>query len=203
MPLLVNHTTQPITLRQCKSHMQYQGTIWDRLIQGDEAAFQQLFEQQWEALYLYAYKILHDEAQAQDVIQSLFIHLWEHRATLPQVNTITPYLRHALRNRLLNAIRDEQVYQRHVDLFRQAALTSDNSLIEGLQMKETEQALLRSINTLPDKMKDVFYLHRIENLSVAEIAARTGSSEQTIRNQLNTALHRLKAKWNSITWLFL
>jgi RNA polymerase sigma-70 factor (ECF subfamily) len=183
--------------------MQYQGTIWEKVRQGDEAAFQELFEQQWEALFTYACKILKDQAMAQDIIQGLFIHLWEKHAALPPVTAVTSYLRNALRNRLLNAIRDQHVYQRHVDLFRQAALESDNSLIEGLQLKETEQQLLRSINTLPGKMKDVFYLHRIENLSVAEIAARTGSSEQTIRNQLNTALHRLRTKWNSINWLFL
>jgi len=172
--------------------MQNDGTIWDKLRQGDEAAFRQLFEQQWEALYTYAYKILQDQALVQDIVQGLFIHLWEKRTTLPRVTAVMPYLRHALRNRLLNAIRDQHVYQRHVTIFRQAVMESDNSLIEGLYLKETEQQLLRSINTLPGKMKDVFYLHRIENLSVAEIAARTGSSEQTIRNQLNTALHRLR-----------
>jgi RNA polymerase sigma-70 factor (ECF subfamily) len=182
--------------------MQYHSMIWDKVRQGDEAAFRQLFDEQWETLFSYACKILKDQEQAQDITQSLFMHLWEKHAALPPVAAVTPYLRHALRNRLLNAIRDQHVYERHVDLFRQAALESDNSLTEGLQLKETEQQLLRSINTLPDKMKNVFYLHRIENLSVAEIAARTGSSEQTIRNQLNTALHRLRTKWNSISWFF-
>lgn len=182
--------------------MQYHSMIWDKVRQGDEAAFRQLFEEQWETLFTYACKILKDQELAQDITQGLFMHLWEKHAALPPVAAVTPYLHHALRNRLLNAIRDQHVYERHVNLFRQAALESDNSLIEGLQLKETEQQLLRSINTLPDKMKNVFYLHRIENLSVAEIAARTGSSEQTIRNQLNTALHRLRTKWNSISWLF-
>lgn len=183
--------------------MQYEATIWDRVQQGDANAFQQLFEQHWEPLFTYACKILKDPALAQDTLQSLFIHLWEKHNTLPQVKAVAPYLRQALRNRLLNVLRDQQVYEHHVAAFRQAVLDSDNSLLEDLQGKETEQQLLQSINTLPEKMKNVFYLHRIENLSVTEIAARTGSSEQTIRNQLNTALQRLKTRWNSIAWFFL
>jgi RNA polymerase sigma-70 factor (ECF subfamily) len=111
------------------------------------------------------------------------------------VNAELPYLHSALKNRLLNAVRDENLYQRHVDLFKETNKENDHSIVEHLQFKETEQQLLHSINQLPVKMKDVFYLNRIENLSVAEIALRQGTSPQTIRNQLNTALHRIKSLW--------
>lgn len=178
--------------------MQHLGTLWEKVQQGDAPAFRTLFDTYWEELFLYAFRVLKDHSLAQDTIQSLFIHLWEKHASLPPVTSVSAYLRSALRNRLLNTIRDEQVYQKHVDLFCEVAAGTDNSLLESIQVKDTETALLRSIDRLPAKMKSVFYLHRIEHLTVPEIALRLGSSEQTIRNQLNTALHRIRNQWGAI-----
>lgn len=172
---------------------EYQYTLWSSIRSGNENAFRQLFNEYWEELFTYAAKITKDPSLAQDIVQSLFIHLWEKRNTLPPVTTILPYLRSALKNRLLNALRDEHVYQRHVDTFNQVRETCTTS--DQLQLKETEQRLLQSIDRLPGKMKDVFYLNRIEQMSVAEIALKLGTSPQTIRNQLNTALQRVKNAW--------
>lgn len=176
-------------------HQATDHTLWGQLKAGDEAAFRELFDLYWEELLSYAYHITRDMPQAQDTVQGLFIHLWEKHDGLPSVVSVAGYLKTALKNRLLNAIRDEQLYQDHVELFVQVLGEGDHSLLEQLQAKDTEQELLRTIDMLPGKMKDVFYLHRIESLTVAEIAQRTGASEQTIRNQLNTALHRIKAQW--------
>ncbi|SFO25614.1 RNA polymerase sigma-70 factor, ECF subfamily [Chitinophaga sp. YR627] len=170
-----------------------QHTLWSAIRKGDETAFRQLFEECWEPLFTYASRITIDHSLAQDSVQSLFIHIWEKRDSLPDVTAILPYLRSALKNRLLNALRDEHVYQKHVDLFTQVIDTNSPSSAEPLHLKETEQQLLQSINRLPGKMKDVFYLHRIEDLSVAEIACKLGTSPQTIRNQISTAMQRLKA----------
>jgi RNA polymerase sigma-70 factor (ECF subfamily) len=172
-----------------------QHNLWSSIRQGNENAFRQLFEQYWESLFSYASKITRDHSLAQDIVQGLFIHLWEKHASLPEVTAVLPYLHSALKNRLLNALRDENLYQRHVDLFKETNNITDHSVVEHLQFKETEQLLLQSINQLPGKMKDVFYLHRIENLSVAEIAMRQGTSPQTIRNQLNTALQKIRSLW--------
>jgi RNA polymerase sigma-70 factor (ECF subfamily) len=178
--------------------MRYHDTLWEKVQQGNAAAFRQLFDTYWEELFLYACRILKDRSTAKDIIQALFIHLWEKHDGLPDVDNIPAYLRTALRNRLLNAIRDENVYQKHVDIFSEIAAGNDNSLLESLEVKDTEHAILASMDALPAKMKNVFYLHRFEHLSVTEIALKLGTSEQTIRNQLNTALQRVRARWSTI-----
>ncbi|WP_090100130.1 RNA polymerase sigma factor [Chitinophaga sp. CF118] len=174
---------------------EYQHSLWNSIRLGNEKAFRQLFDEYWEALYCYACKITRDHSLAQDIVQGLFIHLWEKHSSLPEVKVVLPYLHSALKNRLLNALRDENLYQRHVDIFKETNKENDHSAVEHLQFKETERLLHQSINQLPGKMKDVFYLHRIENLSVAEIALLQGTSPQTIRNQLNTALQKIKSFW--------
>jgi RNA polymerase sigma-70 factor (ECF subfamily) len=170
-----------------------QHILWSAIRKGSESAFRQLFEECWAPLFTYACKITRDHSMAQDSVQSLFIHLWEKHDVLPDVTAILPYLRSALKNRLLNALRDEHVYQKHVDLFTQVLDTNAPSSTDHLHLKETEQQLLQSINSLPAKMKHAFYLHRIEDLTVAEIACKLGTSQQTIRNQISVAMRRLKA----------
>jgi RNA polymerase sigma-70 factor (ECF subfamily) len=172
-----------------------QHSLWSSIRLGNEKAFRQLFDLYWEDLFNYACKITRDHSLAQDIVQSLFIHIWEKHSVLPEVTAVLPYLHSAMKNRLLNALRDENLYQRHVDLFKETNNENNHSVVEHLQYKETEQQLMQSINQLPGKMKDVFYLHRIENLSVAEISVRLGTSPQTIRNQLNTALQRIRSLW--------
>jgi RNA polymerase sigma-70 factor (ECF subfamily) len=168
-----------------------QHTLWTSIRSGNEAAFRQLFDHHWQDLYTFASRITRDPATAQDAVQSLFIHLWEIHSSLPAVTAIHPYLRTALKHRLLNAMRDESLYQKHVDTFTQIQTTNTTSQ-EKIHLKETEQHILQSINRLPNRMKEVFYMNRVENLTVTEIATRLGSSPQTIRNQLNTALQRMK-----------
>lgn len=176
-------------------------TLWEKVRQGHSSAFRTLFDTYWEELYHYAVRVLKDGPAAQDAIQGLFVHLWESHAGLPPVASVPAYLRTALRNRLLNVIRDEQLYQQHVGNFGAAEATADNSLLDAIHLRETETALLQSIDRLPSRMKTAFYMHRIQHLSVAEIALRLGSSEQTIRNQINTALQRIRLHWDTVSIL--
>ena len=170
-----------------------QHTHWDSFRSGNEDAFRQLFELHWQDLFNYACRITRDPATAQDAVQSVFIHLWEKHTSLPPVAAVLPYLRTALKHKLLNAMRDENLYQKHVDTFQQVAENYHSQPAhEQLHLKETEQQLMQSINRLPERMKEVFYMNRIEDLSVAEIALKLGSSQQTIRNQLNTAVQRIR-----------
>ncbi len=176
-------------------------TLWEKVRQGHSTAFRALFDAYWEELYSYAVRVLKDSSAAQDAIQSLFIHLWETHHQLPPVTSVPAYLRSALRNRLLNVIRDEQVYQQHVGQFGASTARADNSILDTIHFRETETALLRSIDRLPVRMKTAFYMHRIQHLSVPEIALRLGSSEQTIRNQINTALRRIRIQWQTIPFI--
>ncbi|WP_341838227.1 RNA polymerase sigma-70 factor [Chitinophaga pollutisoli] len=175
--------------------------IWEMVRQGHNTAFRALFDTYWEELYHYAVKVLKDGSAAQDAIQGLFVHLWESHSELPSVTSVPAYLRTALRNRLLNVIRDEQLYQQHVGNFGAATASADDSLLDAIHLRETETALLQSIDRLPARMKTAFYMHRIQHLTVAEIAEQLGSSEQTIRNQINTALRRIRLQWHAVSVL--
>ncbi|RAJ11083.1 RNA polymerase sigma-70 factor (ECF subfamily) [Chitinophaga skermanii] len=170
--------------------------LWADIQAGSEHAFKQLFDLFWDDMYLYAYKIMRDKSLAQDAVQNLFIYLWEKQSQLPLVHDIKAFLFTSLKHRLLNLMRQEQTYQQHIAQFLAIVQDIDYSTTQQLQLKEANYEILSRINALPGKMKEVFYLNRVENIPVAEIAELYGTSPQTVRNQVNAALQKLKANWS-------
>lgn len=171
--------------------------FWDRFQQGDAAAFEMIFNQQWEPLMRYACSIIDDHALVQDVLQNFFIELWQKRTTLPRPENVQAFLVFILRHRLLNALRSEDIRSRHEQGFAALVGEEDGSAAGQLHMKEVYAQLHHYVDSLPPRMRQVFYMHRIEHKTVAEIASLLNASEQTIRNQLNTATKRLRLQLKS------
>lgn len=170
---------------------------WKAFQDGSATAFEQLFQEHWDRLMRYTCNAIQDQALAQDVLQNFFIELWQKKSTLPQPRCVPSFLLFVLKLRILNALRDEDLRSKHEDTF--AALTGDISTTPGdvLYFKEVYQQLQQHLQQLPPRIRQVFYLSRFEHKNVAEIAATLGASEQTVRNQLNTARKRLRLQLKS------
>lgn len=165
---------------------------WERFQEGDTTAFEQLFQEHWDALMHYTCNIIADVDMAKDVLQNFFLELWEKRASLPVPKETRAFLLFLLRLRILNALRKEDIRNRHEHVFAGLLTEVTSSSSDQLYYKQLYEELHQHVNQLPARIQEVFKLSRFENLSVAEIAAKLGASEQTVRNQLNTANKRLK-----------
>lgn len=158
---------------------------WQKITEGDETAFRHLFTHCWEPLFQYAYKILRSRQDAEELVQELFLYLWQKRNQLPQVTSVAAYLGTALKNRLLNhlsrkipaTIPVEQSAAAHQ--VHTTAATGSEGVLRSLSMR------------LPEKMRYVYIRHQLEGSSIREIASDTGNSEQTIRNQLSHAIKKM------------
>lgn len=167
-------------------------TRWERFQEGDTAAFEQLFQEHWDGLMYYTCNIISDADMAKDVLQNFFLELWEKRASLPVPNETRAFLLFLLRLRILNALRKEDIRSKHEHVFARLLSDTTANTTDQLYYKHLYEELHQYVNQLPPRIQEVFRLSRFEHLSVAEIAARLGASEQTVRNQLNTANKRLK-----------
>lgn len=156
----------------------------------DIEALNTFFELYWESMFQYAYKILRRREDAEELVQDLFIHLWNKKEQLPEVISVQAYMHTAIRNRVLNHIAKQKV--KTATLEDAADACSKFPASEKIETLESEKLLALCMRSLPQKMQEVFYLHRISELSVAEIAAHTNTSPQTVRNQLNTAYKKLR-----------
>ncbi|MFC3198746.1 RNA polymerase sigma factor [Parapedobacter deserti] len=168
--------------------------LLNRLGQGDAHAYTVLFERYWKFLYAVAYRRLHDEELAQDIVQEVFMQVWDKRDKL----TLTPeyieyYLLKAVKNRIINHYTSQrakaEVLQR---VMHRMEAVVEESAYQSSRYLELERFLDEQVQQLPDTMRAVF-LMRSDSLSIQEIAKKLHIAEQTVKNHLTEASHRLRS----------
>jgi len=162
---------------------------WLAFTSGEERAFTAIFAALWEDCYVYAFKVLGNGQDAQEVVQELFIRLWNKRESLREVSSPRAYVFGALKNSLLNFLAGRKLPLFALDTIRDEHGTM--AAADPLQRKEERALLMHALEFLPDKTRQVIYLSHFEGLSTREIALQTGAAEQTVRNQLNIAIKKL------------
>jgi RNA polymerase sigma-70 factor, ECF subfamily len=161
----------------------------------DEPTFEQVFKDHYGPLHGYANVILKDIDAAEEVVQTVFLKLWEKRSGLQITTSLKAYLYKAVYHDSLNHLKHQKVRQRHWDDTHYAMnqpLSPDNSQIMEGQEKELVQRIQHILNTLPDKCRMVFHLSRFEELKYGEIAEQLGISVKTVEAHMSKALKTLR-----------
>jgi RNA polymerase sigma-70 factor (ECF subfamily) len=166
-----------------------------RLIQkGDQAAFAEIYQRHWDLLYFHALKLLKNGDDAKDVLQEVFTTLWNNAASIAIHTDLKGYLFTAVRNRVLNLIRDNKVYERYLQLFAHYLDKHRVDTVEKIQEEELVAAIEQIIASLPPKMRQVFELSRNEQLSHRQIAQYLQISEGTVKRQISNALQHFRTR---------
>lgn len=160
----------------------------------DDAAFEQLFKAHFKALFAYASLMLHQDSHAEEIVQGMFLKLWEKRGNLDVQTSVKAYLYKCVHNDCLNYINHKKIqlkYQDHAafTMNGRAGKTSDKIELDELQMRLNE-----ALNELPEQCRTIFQMSRFEELKYREIADQLGLSVKTIENQMGKALKILRIK---------
>lgn len=164
------------------------------LIKKDESAFEQVFKSHFKSLHAYAFTLLKDEAEAEEMVQQVFFKLWERADNLSFSGTITAYLYRAVHNESLNYLKHQKVkanHQLHV------AYSMKNQAEHGpgkMMSKELEHKFREAMSELPEQCRTVFQLSRFEELKYREIADKLDISVKTVENHMGKALKLLRTK---------
>jgi RNA polymerase sigma-70 factor (family 1) len=170
---------------------------------GNRAAFSEIYNRYWDGLYIHCLKMLKDESEAQDLVQELFISLWEKSNELDLKVNVAGYLYVTARHRVLNAIRKRNNYDKFIENLSDYIVVLDGSILDQISEKELSAAIDNEIENLPDKMKAVFICSRKEYLSHREIAEKLGISDKTVKKQVANAIKILKLKFGTYEVLVL
>lgn len=154
-------------------------------------AFVELFDRYWQKLFTIAYARLESEDDAKDCVQEVFITIWTKKDHLNIPLSVPAYLFTAVKNRVFNVIHARLTQQQHLLSYISEVSTfqgsgQDGGVDELLMVIETEIALM------PEQMRKIYRLSREENMSGQQIADHLSISHQTVRNQISTALKRIK-----------
>jgi RNA polymerase sigma-70 factor (family 1) len=175
--------------------------LCEGLLTQDKKAFDTIYEKYWKRLFLYAFKILKDQPACEDMVQEVFVKLWQ-RARVNKITCLEAYLLKSIRYRISNYIRDKKdtaAVDEILDL-----LCSQVPVDLVLEGEQTEVIISQSIRDLPEKRKQIFLLSREKQLSNKEIAYQLNISVRTVEGQLHKALKSIKKNLNEIYfWLFL
>ncbi|MEQ9286642.1 MAG: RNA polymerase sigma-70 factor [Cyclobacteriaceae bacterium] len=160
---------------------------------GDERAFEALYNSYWELLFRIAYNKVQSVEISKELVQDLFTELWFKRENLNNIRDIKPYLIGALKYTVLDYIRKQTVRDRYVKEVINTMVRNDYDCFENVSYHETRNVIFEEIDRLPQQCKKVFKLSRFEHLPVKEIALKLSLSPKTVENHIGRALKILKA----------
>lgn len=160
----------------------------------DRTAYAEIYERYSRLLINHAYRILEDRAEVSDLVYDTMLNLWEKRHNVNPDLSLSSYLYKAVRNRVFNLMSRQKVSEKYTDSFIAYMANTHAYSDEFLLEKELTEFLESEIKSLPEKMREVFILYKLEELNYSEIAERLNISDKTAKQQVYKAVKILKSK---------
>ena len=168
---------------------------------GNTQAFESIFKTYYNTLAGYGKTIVKDPDEAEDIVQQVFISVWEKRSTIEIHTSFRAMLYRAVYNSCLNRIKHNEVKRNYA---REIQLTSSSSFSqEDVQHKELQKKINDAIDQLPEQCGKIFKMSRFDYLKYQEIADKMGLSVKTVENQMGKALKLLRENMKDYLVLFI
>lgn len=176
--------------------------ILEKLKEGDPLAYNQLFDKYYMPLCVYSLKYCDSFELAEDIVQDLFIKLWDEKLYLKLENPINPYLFKSVKNNTLQAMKKESkfVFQ---DIENVVNNLMEEEPLDFATLEEEKKKLYLQIEALPEKSKEVFKAIVLENMKYKEVAEHFDISVNTVKTHYARALKQLRFKLDIIIMLML
>lgn len=154
-------------------------------------AFAEIFRRYSARLFELAYGKFRCRETAEELVQGLFEALW-HRRAERQAQQLESYLFSALKYRILNHIRDRKVRESYAAYCRLGQTEAVATTEEAIAVEDLQTALLRGMQQLPEKSREIFRLSRLEQFTVPEIALQVNLSAKAVEFHLTRSLKLLR-----------
>jgi RNA polymerase sigma-70 factor (family 1) len=160
------------------------------LKKGDEPAFQEIYMRHWRKLFTIARNKLPSTDSPEDMVQDLFVKLWEQRENLI-IENLGAYLHTSLKNAIINLFRARLIREKYVE-HAQSFSSNEQTTEEQIALNDLMATVELQLNDLPEKTRQIFRLNRLEYKSAKEISAQLGIPERTVEYHISLALKLLR-----------
>ncbi|MEZ4970212.1 MAG: RNA polymerase sigma-70 factor [Flavobacteriaceae bacterium] len=176
-----------------KGDFKNQSTLIEGLKKGNESAYEYLVEHYHNGLCVYAYSLIRDDLMAEDIVQNVFVQVWEKRHKLKHDFSLENFLY-------------KSVYNKFIDQYRKgkAVMSLERKYIEALELAVEEKdelqeqkilgILFNAIYELPPKCQQIFLMSKKEGLTNIEISEYLNVSKKTVEGQITKAFGLLREK---------
>jgi len=165
--------------------------LLENFIHGDRASFTILYKQYWYKLFLIANRRLNDREISEELVQEIFVQLWEKRETL-HIQSLEKYLVRSMKYAVIDHIRSQIIKNNYISYYK-AFIDQEESDTENLvAVNDLATYLEKGLKILPDKSREVFRLSRMESWPVTKIASHLQLSEKGVEYHITKSLKTLR-----------
>lgn len=176
--------------------------LFDRIKSGDQKALETLFSIYFPRLNDFARNVVKDDVISQDIVQDVFVKVWEKRLEIDTIN-LEAFLFKLVRNRCIDYIKYLKIVNNRMQEIQQTSKYEELYRIDFigdepyvLIEQELKQKIERTIESLPERCREVFILSRMNGLKNKEIAEKLGINIKNVERHLTRALQTFRANFS-------
>lgn len=174
--------------------------IWHKIREGDATAMKALYQQCYQELYAYGFRMVADKDKIKDCLHEVFCEIWQKRESLGEVLNVKAYLKTCVRNKLLSVIKHDQKTDL-IDQDQQFEALAERSYEELLIAAETDadakHKMWQAINQLTPMQREIIKLKFFDELSYEAISIALNLKPRTIYNHIYTAICALRSHFKN------
>ncbi len=165
-----------------------------RLAKGEMVAFDTLYYRYYRRLYGFVIKLIKQEEEAEEIIQEVFMKVWESRTNIDTLASFKSYLFTITYNTTIDRLRKCLLEKKYIDYLKTLQNNHSSShILEDIHYAQLNETVQSYINQLTPRQKEIYLLSREEGLTYAEIAKKLNLSVNTVENHMVKALSFLKS----------
>jgi RNA polymerase sigma-70 factor (ECF subfamily) len=162
-----------------------------RLKTGDQRAYEEIYEKFSKLLFQAAYNKVRDQEVAEDMVQNIFISIWEKREEL-MVKDAKYYLLGCLKYAVINYIRAQVMENKYLE-FSKSKAGGEEEIFSLIEVNDLSAIIEKGISSLPDKTQEIFRLSRFGHQSTKNISLDLKISEKTVEYHITRSIKFIKA----------
>lgn len=166
--------------------------IAGRIGKGDIEQFESLFRSSYVSLVRYARTLIKDQDTAEEIVQELFVRLWQEKEKIKIESSLNGYLFRSVHNRCLHYFEHLKVVERHAEEMSNASPGINEDPSEILHYKELQARIAGILERLPERCGTIFCMSRFEGLKYSEIAEKLSVSVKTVEASMGKALKEFR-----------
>jgi RNA polymerase sigma-70 factor (family 1) len=171
--------------------------LLNELKKNNISAFNTIYQNYSKPLYIYLLHKIKDPDLCNDILQDVFVNIWEKRALLSVEISLKAYLYQAARFKIVDIYRKDIKYQKYLAELADY-IVDPATITDRIDQRKKLQEIETAVNNLPERMREIFILSRFEHQTTRDIATKTNLSPQTVKNQLSKALRILRVNYMSV-----
>ena len=184
-------------------HLMNERQLIIELKDGNQASFKKLYSTYAPKLYAFSRKYLNSTSDAEEIVQEVFIRIWEKKENIDENQSFSSYVIQAAKHRIYNGFRKRVNEQAYLDFLIHADKSSKNFTQLDVEYQEIKDKAEDAIGSMPLRRQEIFRLSREAGLKNKEIAQKLQISIKTVENQMGQALKFLREELSDYQMLIL